>query len=157
MESTQSRKPWNFGLGNGRTDNTYHPQIRLRPGKWVNEHKIIAEQVLGKSLPKGAEVHHWGNRIDNSKLVICQDKAYHRLLHTRQESLKATGLSNCRRCVYCKKWSDPKIDLDLTITNRANRANGIGVGKAQHKKCHASAEKLRRSNQKEISWPKDQS
>lgn len=56
------------------------------PGGRIYEHILVASDVLGKLLPPGAVVHHINeDRSDNrhSNLVICQDDAYHKLLHKR--------------------------------------------------------------------------
>ena len=79
-----------------------HP--RARTHGYVREHILIAEKALGKPLPKGAEVHHYGKKIDNTKLVICQDRAYHMLLHVRMRALKACGHASWRKCNYCKQY-----------------------------------------------------
>jgi len=50
------------------------------------KHVLVAEKALGKSLPKGAVVHHVDLDKKNNKpsnLVICPDQAYHLLLHKR--------------------------------------------------------------------------
>ena len=50
------------------------------------QHRIIAENVLGKKLPKGSQVHHVdGDKTNNanSNLVICPNAGYHSLLHKR--------------------------------------------------------------------------
>jgi len=49
-------------------------------------HVLVAEKALGKTLPKGAVVHHVdGNRKNNepTNLVVCPNQAYHLLLHKR--------------------------------------------------------------------------
>lgn len=85
-----------------------HPRAR---GRYVLEHILIAERALGHSLLPGAIIHHVdGNMANNanSNLVICQDQAYHLLLHTRTRALRACGNANYRFCCYCKRWDDPQ-------------------------------------------------
>jgi hypothetical protein len=78
--------------------------------KFVYEHILVAERALGKPLPKGAQVHHVNERRNdnrNKNLVICQDTAYHRLLHLRMRALRGCGKPNFRRCGLCRKFDDP--------------------------------------------------
>lgn len=60
-------------------------------GKEVREHVHLAEKALGKSLPKGAEVHHMNNKPwDNHtplNLIVCPSRDYHMLLHRRAKEL----------------------------------------------------------------------
>jgi hypothetical protein len=80
-------------------------------GRYWKEHVVVATKALGKPLPAGAQVHHIdGNKLNNTpaNLVVCQDGAYHNLLHRRQRALKATGNPNSRLCHYCHKWDAPE-------------------------------------------------
>jgi HNH endonuclease len=64
-----------------------HPRASVG---YVMEHTLVAERALGHYLPTGAVVHHVdGNKWNNTptNLVICQDQAYHVLLHKRQRAL----------------------------------------------------------------------
>jgi hypothetical protein len=73
-------------------------------------HRVVVEQVLGRPLPYDAEVHHIDNNGLNNchdNLVVCQDCAYHQLLHRRTRALKACGNPNWRKCSYCKQYDDP--------------------------------------------------
>jgi hypothetical protein len=86
---------------------------------YVFEHVLMAEKSLGKYLPKDAIVHHINEtRDDNSpkNLVICQDAAYHNLLHMRMRALNACGNKNWRKCTYCKKYDDPKAMYQHTTS-----------------------------------------
>ena len=68
----------------------------------------MAEQALGHALPLGAVVHHVDGQqgLDNpNALVICQDQAYHLLLHQRLRALRVCGHADWRKCSYCKNYS----------------------------------------------------
>jgi len=73
-------------------------------------HIAKAESALGHELPHGAEVHHVdGNPLnnENSNLVICQDRAYHKLIHKRTAAYRACGHASWLKCSFCKKYDDP--------------------------------------------------
>ncbi len=74
-----------------------------------SEHVAIAERVLGRPLPAGAEVHHFNEiKSDNrpQNLVICQDAAYHKYLHALQRVRRLGGRafldSFCSTCKTIK-------------------------------------------------------
>lgn len=70
-----------------------------------NEHRVVAERALGHALPPRAEVHHWDENKSNntpSNLVICEDRAYHMLLHARKRRLQEFGSLALKRCRVCK-------------------------------------------------------
>ena len=74
-------------------------------------HRIRAERALGHKLPKGSIVHHVdGSKGDDSPLVICQDVAYHKMLHYRMKVKEAGGNPNadklCSRCHRPRPYSE---------------------------------------------------
>jgi len=78
---------------------------------YMFEHVFNAEKALGKTIPQKAIVHHFDLNKANNKnnnLVICQDDAYHRLLHQRVDSLKNSGNPDKRKCKFCKKYDYPE-------------------------------------------------
>jgi len=94
-----------------------------RTGSSVRLHQVLAMKALGRELPKGVEVHH--HTAD--QLVICPDKAYHKLLHQRERALDACGNANWRKCVICKTYDDPVNMVSYGGTNKPFR----------HRACHA--------------------
>jgi hypothetical protein len=73
-------------------------------------HRLRAERALGHPLPPGASVHHAdGSLREDAPLVICQDEAYHHLLHRRMRVLRAGGDPNtealCSRCHQPRPFS----------------------------------------------------
>jgi hypothetical protein len=110
------RGPNNPFWKGGIISNASAGRLVLNPGHpraffngYVPEHILIAERALGHSLPRGAIVHHPSHdRRENSSLVICQDRAYHLLLHKREKALKECGHANWKKCMFCQKWDDPQ-------------------------------------------------
>lgn len=120
--------------------------IRIGKGKQAIKkyvHVFIAERALGKPLPKGAQVHHVNEIPDyntNTNLVICQDQAYHDLLHIRTAAFRATGDPHKRRCPYCGQYDDV---ANLRVMHRTNKLpSGSGTYTTTtytHRRCIADS------------------
>lgn len=85
-----------------------HPRAHKQTG-YLLEQIEVAERALGRPLPPQAVVHHVNevksdNRNEN--LVICEDRAYHNLLHQRLRAYQATGNPEHRKCWVCKQYDD---------------------------------------------------
>lgn len=109
------------------------------------QHVVVAEMALGKKLPKGVVVHHIDeNRSNNSgdNLVLCPDRKYHALLHTRADALKACGHAGWRKCSYCQTYDAPKnlrIDYD---------EGGCRVGAIRHIECENAFRRASRARKR---------
>lgn len=82
-----------------------HPHANAQ--HYVLEHVAVASAVLGKPLPEGAQVHHVNQVRDdnrNCNLVICEDAAYHNILHARMRAHDACGHADWIQCSYCREW-----------------------------------------------------
>jgi hypothetical protein len=78
----------------------------------VPEHVKIASDALGRPVPVNCPVHHANGIKDDNRpenLVICEDNAHHRRIHTRLRAFQACGNPNWRQCRTCKEWSDPEV------------------------------------------------
>jgi hypothetical protein len=98
---------WKGGRVN---DNGYHmtyvPTHPRASNGYVRTHILIAEKALGRLLPSSVQVHHARGVSNNKYLVICEDDAYHRLLHQRTRAYRASGSVTAVKCRYCKKWNE---------------------------------------------------
>ena len=94
----------------------------------VYQHILVAERALGRLLPEGAQVHHVdGNPRNNvpSNLVICQDMAYHKLLHYRTRIVKAGGNPNTDKiCCECRRVK-PLTDFHAMRSNLSSGRQSI--------------------------------
>ena len=95
-------------------------------------HVIAVEKAFGKAfgkaLPKISRIHHVNcdhRNFKNNNLVLCQDDAYHRLLHLRTTALLKSGNANNRHCVFCQQWDDIN-----NLTQMKTRST------CYHKKCN---------------------
>lgn len=115
-----------------------HPQQNRR---YIQEHRIVVENILQKYLQVGSVVHHMNEiKSDNTprNLVVCQDKGYHSLLHRRMRAFKACGHGSWRKCNHCHEHDDPK-NMYTSDT------------RAQHRDCHTKYENARRhGHQQEV-------
>ena len=94
------------GQGYIRVMNPGHGRSDKSTG-YVFEHIVVAENALGRPLPPGAEIHHVNEvRSDNRNcnLVICENHAYHQLLHRRLHAYQACGDPAAVQCSHCKQW-----------------------------------------------------
>lgn len=100
-------------------------------GQQVSLHRLRAERALGRPLPVGAIVHHAdGSRRDDAPLVICENDAYHKLLHARMRVKAAGGNPNADAvCSICRK-AKPRAMF-------APRASGVFGVRNECRQCKA--------------------
>lgn len=111
------------------------PKKRETHGQTL-EHRIIVEERTGIKLKPSNVVHHHNeNRSDNGpgNLVVCEDNAYHYLLHARMRAKAACGNANWKKCGICKEYDDPK-----NLVKHKSRHYFY------HKACHAARVKAAR-------------
>ena len=103
-----------------------HPRCtKKRP--YVRQHILIVEKVLGRFLKLTEQVHHIdsiGLNNKNKNLIVCENQAYHSLIHKRERALQQCGNANWIKCGYCGEWDNKK---NLYI--RPNGKTGF------HRKC----------------------
>jgi hypothetical protein len=70
----------------------------------MSAHRVRAERAFGRALPARAVVHHAdGSKNIDAPLVICEDTAYHNLLHMRTRTFRAGGNPDADRiCLRCR-------------------------------------------------------
>lgn len=99
-----------FALGHHTRSRPTLRAYRRRNGKLI--HIARAEQAIGKPLPPQAKVHHAdGTKNPYGTLVICEDQAYHMLLHVRMRVKAAGGDPNTDRICYTCKAVKPIVEF----------------------------------------------
>lgn len=110
--------------------------VICRDYQYKYEHVWVAEKAVGRSLPKGAVVHHVdGNPANNtpSNLVVCPSAKYHRLLHRRTDALNACGNPDFVVCRYCGSYGDPRLMTQDGIRSMAHRECRAAARRAAYK------------------------
>lgn len=114
-----------------------HP--RAMNGHYVFEHVLVAEKALGKSLPPKAKVHHVdkiSSHNEPTNLVICEDQAYHMLIHRRQRILEAGGSPSTQR--ICSACQTPKDFSEFY--GASHRCKACDKIQKQRRKTHARSD-----------------
>ena len=121
----------------------YNPEHnRASSNGYVREHIILAEKALGKPLPDGVQIHHCGETDDNSKIVICENQNYHRLLHLRADAYRDCGNANYRKCKFCQEYDDPDNNMYVKQYVSNGQINGWNC---YHRECSAEYDRKRRA------------
>ena len=100
----------------------YRKRYSPRRQTMINERVFFGEEALGKRLPAGCEMFDY-----NGQLVVCQDRAYNRLLHARAKSYDTYGTPDIRKCHICGE-DDLEENLYFPTTKKG--------GGQYHKSCH---------------------
>ena len=75
---------------------------------YIAEHVIMAEQILKRSLLPDEVVHHYGEKTDNTKIIVCPNRAFYHKIHQRLRAFAACGHYDWRKCHICKKYDKPE-------------------------------------------------
>lgn len=95
-------------------------EITISYGGQHKRNRKRVEKIINRQLKATEEIH---THTDGT-LIICEDRAYHMLLHVRTKALKACGHANWRRCWICKEYDKPE---NLYIPPYISRAH--------HRRC----------------------
>lgn len=129
----------------------HYPYVRVRlrgSRQLIGLHRVRAVRACGRPLPKGAHVHHVDRDTDNpqARLVICQDAAYHHLLHVRMRVRDAGGDPNTEKvCASCR---------DVKPFEAFNRDRNSADGRGHRcTTCSAAQERTRRQARAAVAPP----
>lgn len=129
MLGRPSEKALPVGSRRVRPDGYIEVKARDSEGRWILEHRFVAEQILGRSLATNEHVHHInGDRADNRAenlqvLTNAEHQHVHRhwLLQTKQVAL------TCETCgkAFTKKPS--RVTKHNFCSNACRLGSGVAV------------------------------
>lgn len=115
-----------------------HPYAK-NASSHVYVHRLVVEKAIGKYLHPRHPVHHInGDKHDNrpENLVACEDRAYHHLIHVRQDAMRACGNPSWRMCTFCLVHDSP----DLMIKRMNKNKTGCSF---HHRACRNLAANMK--------------
>lgn len=124
-----------------------YESFRYAGGSTSYVHRLVAERVLGRALPPGADVHHINeNKLDNRRcnLLICPSRKYHMELHQRMKVRDAGGdpwndkwcAGQCQRPISKLLFTTKPSTGDGLASECRACANARRRGKGYSKRAH---------------------
>lgn len=117
----------------------------------IDEPAAIIEALTGRQIGTEHPIHHVnGDRQDNrpDNFVVCEDTAYHFLLHYRARALRESGNANYVKCEICLAWTPPG-NPGLTRI----RCNNPARRRFYHKACNREVGRKWKQKQRKNSNP----
>lgn len=74
----------------------------------IYEHRLEAEEDLGRFLKPNEIVHHHYLPDGSYYLAVCQNYKEHKEMHICEEAFRYSGHWDWRKCTFCKQYDDPK-------------------------------------------------
>ena len=111
----------------------------MKNGRKKQQHVLVMEAAIGRSVLPGEVVHHRDrNRQNNelSNLVLCASQAEHKELHLQEDAVAAGSPPHYRRCAFCRAYDDTAA---MTKTGNSHKGH-----RHYHKSCNAQKERERK-------------
>lgn len=126
-----------------------HPRASAGKGRYVFEHILMMEILLGEFVPLGKIVHHKNEiRDDNvpNNLQLLSDPRHHVEVHRIARAVAGCGNPDWRKCTICGAYDNPE---NLTAWHRSWSETNRAMSIYRHAACHAAVEKARYHSHKE--------
>lgn len=126
-----------------------HPRASVGGKKYVMEHVLVVEIVLGRFLPIESVVHHLNEIKDDNRhgnLLVCESQIYHQELHGRLRALQECGHAEWLKCSVCRQYDLPE---NLYVWRRERIGGERPFKVSWHRTCHA-AQRLRHYHERKL-------